>query len=353
MTLTILLILVVITLLIFVVSWHLKILFLFFLYLVLKRYIKPTYKRASGRSAFVLFVVLFLSFFPNRKSDANNYIQSVYFNHSTNEEIRMPILPYMTNIIGEGDIMSVICLISKVLPRSLSLGSSAANDVINYSKNIPFLKNNFHMEYRSLERERPPPHTVPFQLLKGMGWYNNITHYYLHIPIEKNENTEVIVFCHGYTGNWLLYSELFAQYTDAIIIAVETPNFVGYFSKKTIYNILKTIIPHAYKRIGIKNKKAHLIGLSNGGSAINNSIKYYPDSFKSYTILSASLNNSPPPLIMANIIYGANDRSGGVNKTISKSKYQKHVISNEDHSLLVSKPDVVMGIINQIIARDN
>jgi hypothetical protein len=350
---TILLINVFIVFMVFVVSWHLKIVCLYFVFLALKRYIKPKYKKVTARSAFVLFVVLFVSIFPNRKSDENNYIQSVYFNQNTDEEINTPILPYMTNIIGEGDLMSVVCLISKILPRSLYMGSSAANDAINYSKNVPFLMNNFHMQYRTLERKLPPPHTVPFQLLKGIGWYKNINHYYLHIPKEKTENTEVIVFCHGYTGNWLLYTELFAQYTDAIIIAVETPDFVGNFSKKTIYKILNTILPHAYKRIGIKNKKAHLIGLSNGGSAINNSIKYYPDSFKSYTILSASLNNSPPHLTMANIIYGANDRSGGVNGKISKSKYRKHVIRNEDHSLLVSKPDIVMGIINQIIVSGN
>jgi hypothetical protein len=353
MALSILLIVVLITFMVFVVSWHLKILFLYFMFLALKRYIKPKYKKVSARSAFVLFVVLFVAIFPNRKSDENNYIQSVYFNQNTNEEINTPILPFMTNIIGEGDIMSVVSLISKVIPGSLYIRSSAANDAVNYSKNVPFLKNNFHMQYRTLERKLPPPHTVPFQLLKGIGWYKNINHYYLHIPKEKTESTEVIVFCHGYTGNWLLYSELFAQYTDAIIIAVETPDFIGYFGKKTIYSILNNILPHAYTRIGLKNKKAHLIGLSNGGSAINNSIKYYPNSFKSYTILSASLNNSPAPLTMANIIYGANDRSGGVNGKISKSKYQKHVISNEDHSLLVSKPDVVMGIINQIIVRDN
>jgi hypothetical protein len=338
---------------VFLVSWHLKIICLYLIFLALKRYITPKYRKASVRSAFVLFVVLFIFIFPNRKSDENDHIQSVYFNQDTNEEVNAPILPYMTNIIGEGDIMAFVGLMSKILPPSNYINSSAAHDAIDYSRNTPFLKNNFHMPYRTLERKFPPPHTVPFQLLKGRGWYKNINHYYLHIPNEKTENTEVIVFCHGYTGNWLLYTELFAQYTDAIIIAVETPDFIGYFSKTTIDNILNTTLHHAYKRIGMKNKKAHLIGLSNGGSAINNSIKYFPNSFKSYTILSASLKNSPAPLTNVNIIYGANDRSSGIRGKISKRKYQKHVISDEDHSLLVSKPDIVMGLINQIIESDN
>ena len=88
--------------------------------------------------------------------------------------------------------------------------------------------------------------------------------------------------------------------------------------------------------------------LSNGGSAINTAVKFYLKTFKSDTILSASLNAAPKGKSKVNIIYSAEDRSGGVNREISKEKYTKHVIKGENHTLLVSNPEIVFSYIFNI-----
>jgi len=335
----------------FFVSWHIKIIFIYILFLVLRRRI-PSYdenKKIINRGVLILFFVSFWFFFPNRTSNSDDYIQSVYFDTNTRNKIKKPFIPYLSNIVGEGDIMAIVSLASYFIPENYFRGS-AIDDIIRYQKSTYFVNNNFHSFYRELEPKKTPPHNVPFQIMQDMGYYKEIGHYYLHVPNTNNlQDCEVIVFCHGYAGNWMLYPALFAKYTNAIIIAVETPSFSGYFSKKTMNNIRNIVIPHAYEQVGISYKKPHLVGLSNGGSAINTSIVYYPNKFKSFTILSASLKNNPRTNKKVHIIYGSNDKSGGVNNKVPKSKYIRYRIKGEDHSLMVARPDTIFELINKII----
>lgn len=340
-----------IVIILFFVSWHIKIIFVYILFMVLRKHILhyEENKKIINRGVFILFFVLFWFLFPNRTSNSNDYIQSIYFDTKTRNKIRKPFIPHLTNIVGEGDIMAIVSLASYFIPENYFKGS-AIGDIVKYNKSTYFINNNFHNFYRKMEPKKTPPHNVPFQIMQDMGYYNDISHYFLHIPNTKNlQDKEVIVFCHGYAGNWLLYPELFAKYTNAIIIAVETPSFSGYFSKKTMTNVINRILPHAYEQVGISYKKPHLVGLSNGGSAINTSIVSYPNKFKSFTILSASLKNTPRTNLKVNIIYGSNDRSGGVNNKIPKSKYIRHRLKGEDHSLMVARPDTIFELINKTI----
>ncbi len=242
------------------VSWHLKVLFLYLLFLTLKTYL-PIYSNSKGLINWglsFLFLVSFWFAFPDKTSDKDDYIQSVYFHKTTKEIMSAPLLTYLTNIVGEGDIMEVVTIAAKIIPvKYLGKGwGHAIQNTLAYMNRTPYSKNNFVLPYRELAHENTPPHNVPFQILKGNGWYKDMDHYFLHIPEGKEiEEYEVIVFCHGYTGNWLLYSTLFSQYTDAIVIAVETPDFNGHFTNDIMHNIIENTIPHAFNRMGIANKK--------------------------------------------------------------------------------------------------
>ena len=206
----------------FFVSWHIKIIFIYILFLALLRRI-PSYdenKKIINRGVLILFFVSFWFFFPNRTSNSDDYIQSVYFDTNTRNKIKKPFIPYLSNIVGEGDIMAIVSLASYFIPENYFRGS-AIDDIIRCQKSTYFVNNNFHSFYRELEPKKTPPHNVPFQIMQDMRYYKEIGHYYLHVPNTNNlQDCEVIVFCHGYAGSWMLYPALFAKYTNEIIIAV-------------------------------------------------------------------------------------------------------------------------------------
>lgn len=341
-----------VTLMVLAVSFHLKLLFAYIMFFIYRKRIVLKYRNTFTLAMTIVFLLLFVYLFPDRKSSGSDYIQSVYYDSKTGQQLDMPLLPYISNIVSEGDLMTGATILNKIVHFKNLFRTRPAQDALDYTFNTPFFKNNFHLPYRDLAFKGAPAHNVPFQMLKGLGWYEDIEHYYLHIP-EKwdKEKGEVIVFCHGFTGNWLLYTQLLAQNTSAAIIAIETPDFIGYFHPIVLKNVVNNILPHAYKRIGISNVKPHIIGLSNGGSAINYAVTLYPHTFKSYTILSASLNVVPKCNTRVNVIYGADDISGGVRKDIPDNKYIRKAFAGENHALIVSKTEEVYNLIERITKR--
>jgi hypothetical protein len=84
----------------FFVSWHIKIIFAWILFLVSRRRI-PCYdenKKIINRGVLVLFFVSFWFFFPNRTSNSDDYIQSVYFD--TNTRNKMDAVKFQRYLVG-------------------------------------------------------------------------------------------------------------------------------------------------------------------------------------------------------------------------------------------------------------
>jgi hypothetical protein len=301
-------------------------------------------------AAFLLFATLFSIAFPSRKAKEKQHIQSVYFDKTTGKELATPVLPYLANIVSEGDLIMGVSIISKIIPDHYLRSNNALTNLLNYLKETPIISNEFYRQYSILERKGAPPHNLVFQLLKGQGYYKNIEHYYLHIPEKCNyEEAKIIVFCHGYAGNWLFYAQLFSSYTDAIIIAVETPGVSGIFDQRTMDNIVRNILPYAIHKTGISNPQYNIVGLSNGATAVNTVNKYYPDTFARHIIISSRLWESNKRGLKTHVIYGSNDNSGGIKKWIPSDTYASHVFKNEDHSLLINNPEIVFNTINTIV----
>jgi len=90
------------------------------------------------------------------------------------------------------------------------------------------------------------------------------THY------NKSKTYPLIVFCHGYLGNWKLYQGILGDFDNAIVLNIGTTDLSGIFNQSDIGRIFSFYIP-ALERMGYKidHKQLHLVGLSNGGSAIS------------------------------------------------------------------------------------
>lgn len=298
-------------------------------------------------------LMLYVLAFPNKSFDKEDEYQSVYFNAS-GETVSMPWYPYLASVISEEDGQSVAVFLMHILPEGIikimvqeGLGlpfGSALRDMVTYSNQEDLWSNYL---FHNTAPTSVLPSNLYFQMMQELGHYKELTHYFIHLPKDKNfEDCEVTVFCHGFLGNWLLYPKLYAEYSDHIVICAETKGLSGIFTPSTMKHIYSKVLPHAFSRIGITPKKPHLVGLSNGCSAINTAINTLPSQFRSYSILSGGLHSSPKIYQKVNIIYGEKDRSGGVAKSIPKNRYNRYIIKGENHVLLISNPDTVFSILS-------
>ena len=119
----------------------------------------------------------------------------------------------------------------------------------------------------------------------------------------------LVVFCHGYLGNWQLYQGVWKDLNDCIILSIGTRDLSGIFTPNDLKDVFTFYIP-ALKRMGynIDEHQLHLVGLSNGGSAIVSAMNsQFARKFKSLTSVSANLVNVRRVPCQVNLIGGGKD----------------------------------------------
>lgn len=128
---------------------------------------------------------------------------------------------------------------------------------------------------------------------------------------NREESYPLVVFCHGFWGNWQLYQGIWKDFDNAIVLSIGSHGLNGIFSDKDIDRIFSFYIP-ALERMGyhIDNKQIHLIGLSNGGSAVNVAMRPGRSSkFKSITSISCNLGTLQKTPCRVNLVGGGKDGS--------------------------------------------
>lgn len=162
---------------------------------------------------------------------------------------------------------------------------------------------------------------------------------------KKGQSYPLVVFCHGYLGNWQLYQGIWKDFDNAIVLSIETRDLSGIFNTKDIGRIFSFYIP-ALERMGYKidNKQIHLMGLSNGGSAIEAAMRSkHTTHFKSLTSISCNLGTIRNVPCQVNLIGGGRD--GSSNRIPQQYRQLKnsgvdaalYFEKEENHFILVNK----------------
>lgn len=112
-------------------------------------------------------------------------------------------------------------------------------------------------------------------------------------------------------GNWQLYQGLWKDFDGAIVASIGTHGLSGIFGQGDINSVFDFYIPMLeqmdYK---IDHKQIHLIGLSNGGSAISATMhSRHSKDFKSITTISCNLDGVRRVPCQVNLIGGGKDNS--------------------------------------------
>ena len=121
----------------------------------------------------------------------------------------------------------------------------------------------------------------------------------------------LVVFCHGYLGNWQLFQGIWKDLDNCIVLSIGTRNLSGIFTPSNLKEIFDFYIP-ALERMGynIDREQLHLMGLSNGGSAIVSAMhSSYAKKFRSITTVSCNLEGLKRVPCQVNFIGGGKDKS--------------------------------------------
>lgn len=104
---------------------------------------------------------------------------------------------------------------------------------------------------------------------------------------DSSKSYPLVVFCHGFLGNWQLYSGIWRDLDNCIVLSIGTDNLSGIFRDKDIKGIFTKQIPFL-ESLGYKidSSQMHLIGLSNGYSACCVAYNGYGNKFRSITAIS-------------------------------------------------------------------
>ncbi len=174
---------------------------------------------------------------------------------------------------------------------------------------------------------------------------------YLQLPDKKS--AKLVVFCHGFAGNWKLYQGVLSKLDDCIILTVGTSNITGLYEKSDLDKIFTNYIPYLEEK-GYAIKSVNIVGLSNGVSAVSRAIKWYPTKFDSYTAISGSLIYLSKVSGSINFIGGSNDHSSGKMPAQHRQCGRMGIKSKlyfptDDHFLLANRTDEVIKTLREII----
>ncbi len=111
-------------------------------------------------------------------------------------------------------------------------------------------------------------------------------HYFLYIPKRVSKDTDVLVFLHGFGGNFLFYLKVLKdQFPDHIIVL---PSWGATWANGNARYIREVYID-VEQRFGIKIGKAHLMSISGGGAISFDIYQQNKVWFKDLTVLASAV----------------------------------------------------------------
>lgn len=176
--------------------------------------------------------------------------------------------------------------------KFLPIGEAILKDYDIELKSGKLLKIGKPYRMNNLALESPMSGLVPQGFNQFFG--DNSRAVYIIRPknFDKDKEYSVLFFAHGYLGNWKLYTGILRNLKDHIVICMGTDDYSGIFTSQHIKEIEEIYIPMLENK-GYKIDKSaiSLMGLSNGGSAVDVAYTSFANRFKNLIYVSTGVNN--------------------------------------------------------------
>lgn len=164
----------------------------------------------------------------------------------------------------------------------------------------------------------------------------------------------VVFFAHGYLGNWKLYTGLLKDIDDKIVVCIGTNDLSGIFTYKDVGAIFSHYIP-LLQEMGYKvdMDELSLIGLSNGGSAVDIAYANFGTRFKNLVYISTGVNNFHRIPAKVMVIGGGHDHCApsmlnGLRRLKANGQNTASLFDEEGtHFIMVTERERVLNFLNQ------
>lgn len=271
------------------ITWFYKLIFLSLIILLWRKEI-PRYVhfRYADKVIITILALAILWSMPRYRTNSNDRIQLVY-QTKDGKVTRPPLYQYIANtILPEEEVMNWGLMIAGLtpdwipLPISRSLGHQYREE---YAKrgNSGFIE-----PIKDLRSTGSNPMSgVCSQMFNMMTSETRATYIIRPKQYDEKRAFPLVVFCHGYLGNWRFYNGILKDLDNCMVLCIGTKDISGIFSHDDIAKVFSRHIPFL-EDIGyhIDKGNIHLIGLSNGGTASDLAYRNFSHKLKSITFIS-------------------------------------------------------------------
>lgn len=260
----------------------------------------------------ILIVALWIGM-PRYRINSVDRVRLLYLNNE-GEAVHPPLVQYLLNtLLPEEEIVNfTVRTIRFTGPLVHQFGHLGFRLIDDAQKDFANGKmHNFLDPYDNLGLDNPMSacYSQTFNDVFGTN-YKTV---YLCKPkhYDESKTYPLVIFCHGYLGNWQLYQGIWKDFDNAIVLSIDTRGMSGIFNQGHINEIFSYYIPmlerHGYH---IDHHQIHLMGLSNGGTAISAAMhSSHAKDFKSITTISCNLDGLRRVPCQVSFVGGGKDGS--------------------------------------------
>ena len=340
----------------FMTSWFYKIICLILLSLVWKKTIISKFPyRYTFRYLMILFAVCIFAVLPRYRYNTSDRVRLIYQDKKGNP-ILPPLSHYLVNVLmPEEDIMNVCIHAARLGVTCFPFvgGGTLLHQFQHDSRNWKIM--NFYHPISKLNWSGQFLMSGTTSQVGNMIGLPATSSVYLIRPkhFDPDKKYPVVFFCHGGLGNWKLYQGLWKDLEDCIVLSIGTRDWNGFFGYGDIQGIFTTQLPFL-KKMGFKvdETKLHIMGLSNGGTAVNMAYNKFSRRFRSITFISTGIHQTHPVNSKIILIGGGLDGSSrslpGAYKQLKKQGSSSAIYWDDKatHFILVNQQNKILKFLN-------
>lgn len=297
---------------------------------------------------------------PRYRTGSGDRVRLVYLDDNGNME-HPPLAQYaLSTLLPEEEIVNFAIRNMRLFRPALryaGIGSSLTEQMQADCSNGKI--GNFVKPYDMLGLDNPVSGVYPQVFNSKFGTSYRSAYITNPKPYDSEKEYPLVVFCHGYLGNWQLYQGIWTSLDNCIVLSIGTRGLDGIFSKSDINRIFTYYIP-ALERMGynIDRRQLHLMGLSNGGTAIIAAMhSSHAKDFKSLTTISCNLEGLCKVPCQVNFIGGGKDNSScrmpGQHRQLKRMGVDSEIYFDEadNHFILVNQREEIIEFLKDKVIR--